>query len=1089
MKPQEPIPHNYSIAKLNKIFAISSLVLLLATGVLVFYDYVKGWKRFQLTFLKLQEDKIRADLRDARKSQDRGELNRLDLERKETERFIAANRDEYRRAEQSLKDWEGRHYAADQDYRFTKAKLDADRYETELATLQKRQGWQKAQRAFRVLQLKVDGLKVRLESVTRSRDAARGRLDVFEKRMTDAEKKRTQILADVERLGKQLKTVDSKDPAFMLLNSPMLDFVSPTLKVDQIVLDDLFINLNYLHAPRVDRCTTCHRAIDRPGFESREEAARLQGELEKRLENFQVPADRVEDTRARIAQLKTIATARRNLRNPYRTHPNLDVFVGSGSPHPLTDFGCTSCHRGLDRATEFARAGHSPRNAEQEHKWEKNLGWKHQPFLETPMLPGQHASAGCVKCHSSQVSVKESPELTRATAMVEFYGCHSCHKIDTWRFKGLRKPGPDLNGIAEKTTPEWAVRWIADPHSFRPTTRMPATFFQRNMIGPEVSPSEREQNTRKQAAEIYSIVGYLWNKSSRRVWTGGGGGDAARGKLLVNSVGCMGCHIAQDAVRDEKGAVRVARRDDFPVERMVGFNLTGTGTKTHPGWLFNWLKDPRHYYEEAPMPDLRLSDQEASDITAYLMTLQKPDYMRKPMPGLDGRALAELTKSYLINTLSDRDANARLKSMTTRDQLVYLGQRTIEKYGCYSCHALKGFETMKPIGTELTLEGSKNLHLFDFGFVHEYESWDNKHEEIIHTTPSWIYNKLRSPRVYDDKREKGYHDKLKMPNYKLSAKEAELITSVVLGLTKDRVSPKYLAAADARHRTIEEGRKLISQHNCRACHVVEGYGRAIAQTIEDPGFLPPDLTPEGARVQSPWLFNFLKDPTVMTMRPWLNVRMPTFHFSDREATTLVQGFAAEGEVPSFDTSREIEPDRRSVEIGKTVFEMLRCAQCHPSGVVTAASAADAASLAPALSLSRPRLQHDWIADWIRRPNEMIPGTRMPTNFPRDPDTGKFTSPLASAINTPTFGAYKARLMPYYRSEQELTAALGDVVQITDHLRDYIWTLGSPEMRQARPVLPGEIPRQRPQEQQQQPAPTLPAMRSSRLDRGAEAPSR
>ena len=43
MKPQEPIPHNYPMRKLNLIFALSSLVLLGVTGLMVFYDYVRGW--------------------------------------------------------------------------------------------------------------------------------------------------------------------------------------------------------------------------------------------------------------------------------------------------------------------------------------------------------------------------------------------------------------------------------------------------------------------------------------------------------------------------------------------------------------------------------------------------------------------------------------------------------------------------------------------------------------------------------------------------------------------------------------------------------------------------------------------------------------------------------------------------------------------------------------------------------------------------------------------------------------------------------------------------------------------------------------
>ena len=82
--------------------------------------------------------------------------------------------------------------------------------------------------------------------------------------------------------------------------------------------------------------------------------------------------------------------------------------------------------------------------------------------------------------------------------------------------------------------------------------------------------------------------------------------------------------------------------------------------------------------------------------------------------------------------------------------------RSIEKYGCYSCHNIKGFEGLKPIGTELTTEGSKALHLFDFGFLAD-EHWmneDGTKEHVLHNVPSWVYNKLRNPRIYDDKRTK-----------------------------------------------------------------------------------------------------------------------------------------------------------------------------------------------------------------------------------------------------------------------------------------------------------------------------------------------
>src|ERR1043165_7667805 len=180
--------------------------------------------------------------------------------------------------------------------------------------------------------------------------------------------------------------------------------------------------------------------------------------------------------------------------------------------------------------------------------------------------------------------------------------------------------------------------------------------------------------------------------------------------------------------------MRLARRDDFPLERNYGFNLTGVGTKTHAAWIYNWIKNPKAYYPDAPMPSLRLSDQEASDVTAYLLLQQKPQFMQQPIAPPDPKAVHDLAKAYLINTLSDVDAEAKLRSMPMQEQLPPPGRRSIEKYGCSPCHNIKGFEGLKPIGTELTIEGSKALHLFDFGFVHSYQHEAGKIRPQDHTS-------------------------------------------------------------------------------------------------------------------------------------------------------------------------------------------------------------------------------------------------------------------------------------------------------------------------------------------------------------------
>ena len=295
-----------------------------------------------------------------------------------------------------------------------------------------------------------------------------------------------------------------------------------------------------------------------------------------------------------------------------------------------------------------------------------------------------------------------------------------------------------------------------------------------------------------------------------------------------------------------------------------------------------------------------------------------------------------------------------------------------------------------------------------------------------------------------------------------------MITMVILGQTKDKVGLEKMAERDPVSHAAEEGRKLVSQHNCRACHIVDGYGRAIASQIADANFLPPDLSPEGGRAQSPFLYNFLKDPTVMHIRPWVNVRMPTFHFTDKEANTMVGFFAAEGKAPAFDNQYTVAPSQQNIAVGREVFAMLRCSQCHSITPVNpenppVPNLADLNALAPNLTLARIRLRHDWIPDWVRRPNEMIPNTRMPTNFPRDAATGGFVSPLGMAIDTPQFAQYKAALLPYFNNDpKELKRTMGDAVALTEYLRDYIWSIGITQMRAAAPEGPTlNVPRQPP----------------------------
>ena len=75
-----------------------------------------------------------------------------------------------------------------------------------------------------------------------------------------------------------------------------------------------------------------------------------------------------------------------------------------------------------------------------------------------------------------------------------------------------------------------------------------------------------------------------------------------------------------------------------------------------------------------------------------------------------------------------------------QQQRTGLGQRVINRYGCYSCHEIKGFETTQPIGVDLSEEGSKLVTRLDFAFI----------SDIPHTSKlAWFKRKLQDPRVTD----------------------------------------------------------------------------------------------------------------------------------------------------------------------------------------------------------------------------------------------------------------------------------------------------------------------------------------------------
>ena len=925
---------NYDTRDLNKVFAIGSVFLFVVTLLMVADDYMRQWKDVQRSFQRQEASRTRREIQEAERALQSADVRRLRDDLRKAEDEINQRKADLEKAQRRIEKAEADLYGRDLDYRFAKATFDSKKYATEqeiehLRHLKRTQEADAKQAELDAVQKKMDETRLAFEKATAEQTAARAEVGRLSGRIGELQDRMTKMRANRERLQKKL---DSVEGGFVnwFVNAPMLDFMAPSLTIQQVVLPKLRHDINFMEIPRVDRCMTCHTVIDKPGY------------------------DKATD------------------KQPFRTHPNLKLYADPDSKHPMDRFGCTACHGGRDRGTSFVAAAHTPDNPKQAAEWDETYGWEKMKYWETPMRSRSHFYSGCYQCHSSQVEIPEAGPLNRGIRILEVSGCYGCHQIRG--FEKLRRAGPDLSHIASKVDEKWAFRWIKNPRSYRTGARMPSFFGQSNQDdGPKGDrPSAAELND----AEIEALVTYLWDKSVPIKYDAvAGTGNAERGKELFQTIGCQGCHTA-DA--NEKFA-------DRSNPRAFGPNLAGLGSKVSPAWTYRWLKDPKHYWKETFMPNLRLTDAEALDLTAYLTASRNSTFEAAPVPAVSDKTRDWLTREYLASRMSQADTEARMKTMDSRAKKLYLGEKMINKYGCFACHQIKGFENAQPIGTELTEEGSKPVERLDFGL---------EEETVPHNLPAWVSAKLENPRRFDRGKIKTWDEKLKMPNFYFTPQEISQLVTVIQGFSKSRMDVDMRRTLSPSDAAYEEGRRIAREHNCVACHTferdrkkTEALGEAaIRATIKDQGYWPPMLAGEGEKVIPIWLFHFLKEPT--PIRPWLQARMPTFGLTDHETVALGRMFAASdrAEYPFESDYFRLEPAEPQVlAAGAKLFTDFKCLQCHFSG--TGKPEREAADLAPNLSLARQRLRPLWIEKWLRLPEALQPGTRMPTYFPdmKSPD--------------------------------------------------------------------------------------------------------
>jgi len=903
MAEKKGVGHAYNVDFLNVVFAASSLFLFLSVIWMVWDDFDREWKNTQRRFAQLEYQVTQAQRQQAVQSVDRNKLAQLEAQRKAAEQTISANRKKVDELNAKLADADKTVYRSTLDYNYMKATYDQDRYDFEAtrAADPKSSSVARKQKNVDEEAAKLDALNLAMEKALADKAEVQKQLGQYTGAATTAEKQIEDMQTEQVRLGKRLGVLAPSVTKDYFRNAPLLDFMAPTIKVQQIILPNVVDDVNFIRVPKMDRCQTCHLAIDKKGYEKYPQ--------------------------------------------PFKTHPDLDTYLGGSSAHPIDKVGCTVCHEGMGQSVSFRDAAHMPSDEKQKEEWEKKYHWEEPHLWDYPMLPVKMTEASCAKCHKQQVFIPKADALTVAYATYERAGCYACHK--TKGFENMRKPGPILTKIDSKLSKDWVKNWIRNPRAVKPTTWMPRFFYNSNNSSPE--------DAVRNEAEINGIVSYLFANTESHEFAvkSPPRGDAKNGEKIVKEIGCQGCHVVGEGSREAAGP-----------RRTFGQPLENIGNKTSYEWIFNWVRDPKHYSPATFMPNLRLTDAQVADVATYLVDLKGPAG-DAPKASFDQKATDDTLLDYLKAVLPFEDAKAQLAKMNGDQRQVELGRRAINRYGCFSCHDIKGFEKAQSIGTDLSEEGSKLVTRLDFAFI----------TDIPHTSKlGWFRTKLHDPRIFDKGRVLQPLDKLRMPNFDFSDVEIGRLVTALMSLQREIQPPAALPARSARTDFLYEGRTLVHRRNCVGCHVIEGDGGDFVKLVADPSLGPPMLTPEGARVQHDWLYSFIRGP--ITIRPWLAVRMPTFGLDDQNINGVISYFGGiSNDMTPFETHDMVRTASFDETTGKHLFELLKCQQCHVLGTIPKDQ--PTSNLAPDLRMASERLQPDWILQWLRKPSDILPGTRMP----------------------------------------------------------------------------------------------------------------
>ncbi|MDA0283549.1 MAG: hypothetical protein O3B86_09365, partial [Planctomycetota bacterium] len=459
-----------------------------------------------------------------------------------------------------------------------------------------------------------------------------------------------------------------------------------------------------------------------------------------------------------------------------------------------------------------------------------------------------------------------------------------------------------------------------------------------------------------------------------------------------------------------------------------------------PGFIFQKLRDPRSY------------DYEKTQAKTYVERLVMPKF---PFSDENIEAIA----TFVLGLVAEPPAERYVYSPDRRSEDRNQGEILLRKYNCISCHMTDMHQIEVAVADGDQASESTDTSEFH-GFALEKlleikppkQAWTGReHEVVIENADGEVSREVLPTAkfrgmVMMTPENSAFYDEDDPDTWQYSFTTWEPASLTKPGSKEDGglKLPGSLFVTQQSY--------LVALERAQTGGFAEWLVRRTMGDEFDPkafgdawGNGPPPLFGEGVKVQTEWLYRFLREPDQIRYLK-SGLRMPKFNMSSDEARILANYFAAADgasypyeAIPQSDKEylaemqqlfQENYSDRAAQQSYlQESWQMLNttlCIKCHSVGgreFATDPTKPNDPNVthAPNLERANSRLRPDWLTVWVSNPKWITPYTAMPIPFPKGKEA-KYAPLFGDDAKWQTIGVRDA-LMNYYRLLEKNTEPL------------------------------------------------------------------